>query len=105
MGKVYNHGFTFVDVVYNEVIQDFKNIDVIAFILDKYTGQIVNAKKTHVLDGFSGVESQFSDNAEILDILYYDLTGRRVGTPSNGVFIKVCIKSDGSCESSKVIVR
>ncbi|MCH5224724.1 MAG: Omp28-related outer membrane protein [Muribaculaceae bacterium] len=102
-GQEYPNTFTF-NIIGNELVQNTDNLIVAAFVIDKTTGLIVNANKCD-LSGNAGVESIKKGNSEVIKIEYYDLTGRKVAEPHNGVVIKREIMNDGSSKSSKIIVR
>lgn len=51
----------------------------------------------------AGIDA-ISDAFEV-ETVYYDLTGRKVAEPANGLFIKRSILSDGSAKVSKVMIR
>ena len=85
---------------YEPIIQDKEKLHVVAIIVDKATGMVVNAAKAKV--GNSAVTEISDDNKEIASTLYYDLTGRRVSEPANGIYVKVVRYTDGSQRSFKV---
>ena len=45
------------------------------------------------------------NNEDVVDIVYYDLSGRKISKPSNGLFIKQYILSDGNKVSHKILLR
>ena len=53
----------------------------------------------------SGVSAIGSDNNEIVSVEYFDLFGRRVDSPSEGVIVKRTIFGNGDVKSTKVMAR
>ncbi|WP_028896324.1 hypothetical protein [Prevotella sp. HUN102] len=51
--------------------------------------------------GISTVDS----NEEAAEVVYFDVTGKRVAQPTTGVNIKVVKMLDGTVKTSKVVVR
>lgn len=68
------------------VIQNNANLVVVSMLIDGKTGHIVNAAKANVSTDPNGVSSVKAD--EEAPATYYDLSGRKVNTPSKGIFIK-----------------
>ena len=97
----------YVDYLYNTsyepIIQDKEKLHVVAIIVEKATGKVVNAAKATV--GAAAVNEIGADNKEVASTLYYDLTGRMVSNPANGIYIKVVRYTDGSHRSFKVLKK
>lgn len=74
------------------------------FIIDNNTKKVLNANKFNLLYE-SGVEQIGSDSNEVIETVYYDLTGRKVLNPSNGIFIKAQKMNNGSIKTSKEVIR
>ena len=98
----YNHEYTF-NVASNKLAALTDNLVVNAFVINKDNGRIVNANKVRVSDPASvdAIESA----ASVISTEYFDITGRRVAEPANGLFIKSEKMSDGSVRSSKVMLN
>ncbi|MDE7096280.1 MAG: hypothetical protein K2O47_02170, partial [Muribaculaceae bacterium] len=96
----YEYDFSF-DIAGNTVIQDKDKLYVAAFILNP-DGTILNSNKTRVVSG-DAVESVGSDLVEE-SAEYYSLSGARVASPQQGVYVKVSKMSDGSVRTGKVSV-
>lgn len=75
-----------------------------AFLVDKATGTIVNASRFNVRDVYDAVES-IQEDQESVSTEFYDLQGRKVTNPENGIYVKSEKLSDGTVRTSKVIVR
>lgn len=54
------------------------------------------------LDAVSGVGANLADKP-VLDRTYYDISGRRVAAPVNGVYVEVTKYADGTTQSKKVV--
>ncbi len=97
----------YVDYIYNTsyepIIQDKEKLHVVAIVVEKATGKVLNAAKGKV--GDAAVNEIGADNKEIASTLYYDLTGRRVSDPANGIYVKVIRYTDGSMRSFKVLKK
>lgn len=104
MDKAYQNTFRFTEAGSNELIQDPENVYVVAFIIDKFTGRMINARKVRVGDD-SGMQSVCGVAADVVETTYYDLTGYPVSNPAGGIFIKVMKMSDGSTVATRVAVR
>ncbi|MDE6523093.1 MAG: hypothetical protein K2L17_09765 [Muribaculaceae bacterium] len=99
--KPYASEFSY-DIASNNVIQDKDKLYVAAFIINP-NGTILNANKVKVGD-FSAVEA-LDYYAEEVSAEYYDISGVRVATPKQGIFVKVSKLSDGSTRTSKVVFK
>ena len=51
----------------------------------------------------SGVETLTGTSAQVVETIYYDLNGRRVANPENGIFVKIDVLDNGTRRTSKVI--
>ena len=51
----------------------------------------------------TGVDNLISN--DIKSVTYYDLSGRKVNNPQNGIFIQRAVVADGSVKTKKVVVR
>lgn len=81
-----------------------EKMEVVAFVINRLTGTIVNACSYPVSNVYDAVESIYED-AEVISTTYYDLAGRRVANPDRGIYIKSDTMSDGSVRSSKVVIN
>ncbi len=99
--KPYASDFSY-DIASNDVIQDKNKLYVAAFIINP-DGTILNANKVKVTDPSAVEDIEYS--AEEVSSEYYDISGVRVATPKQGIFVKVSKLSDGSTRKSKVIFK
>ena len=97
----------YVDYIYNTsyepIIQDKDKLHVVAIVVDKATGKVLNAAKASV--GNTAVNEISEQNKVVASTRYYDLTGRMVTSPSNGIYVKVVRYTDGSQRSFKVLKK
>ncbi len=97
----------YVDYLYNTsnepIVQDKDKLHVVAIVVDKATGQVLNAAKAKV--GNTAVNEISDENKVVASTLYYDLTGRMVSNPDNGIYVKVVRYTDGSQRSFKVLKK
>ena len=109
-GEVYPFEFTLqcqnIKNVYNEIIpMDLNKAVINVFIINNKTHGIVNANKLNIGEYLAGVKNVVDSNAEVVTTEYYDLSGRRINNPQNGIFIKADKLSDGNIRTSKVVVK
>ena len=83
------------------LVQDKSKLHVVAAVVDAETGEILNSAMTSV-SAFGGVNEVLNNLSAIEGISYYDIQGRSIPVPSNGIYIKVVKFKDGQCEISKV---
>jgi hypothetical protein len=104
-----NFRYTFnVDEIYNTsyepLIQNKDKLHVVAIVVEKATGKVLNAAKAGIRE-FNAV-NELNDNDKIVDsTIYYDLTGRMVTNPTSGIYVKVVRYTDGSQRSFKVLKK
>lgn len=99
MGETYTHSYSF-DLEHNKLVRPTDNLNVVAFIINKRTGSVINANKV-ALSHETGVDVVPS-SPEVVSMDYYDVTGRKVSNPADGVFIRLDRLSDGRTVSTKV---
>lgn len=100
MGEPYNHSYSF-NIEYNKLVNDIDKLNVVAFIIDKNTGEVINSNKAS-LGNMNGVDEITSDANAVVSTAYYDIMGRRINNPTGGIFIRVDKHSDGRITSSKI---
>lgn len=90
------------DIASNGVIQDKDKLYVAAFIINP-DGTILNSNKVKVADG--GDSAVDAEPAGVVEMSseYYNLSGARVLSPADGMYVKVSRMSDGSVRTAKVI--
>ena len=104
--------FTIADMVCTDssyrgepVVQNPEMLNMIALVIDKNTGAIVNAAKTPVKE-HAGVKAIGNDALTVVATCCYDLSGRRLSqAPEAGMYIMVKRYSDGSIRSYKRLAR
>jgi len=85
------------------LIQDKGNVHVVAMLIDTRNGEVVNANKAKVT-GLSAIKDADAP-AGVAATSYYDLSGRKVLRPSNGMFIKSVLLKNGKTETRKAFVK
>ena len=88
---------------YEPLIQDKEKLHVVAIVVDKSTGQVLNAAKGKV--GNTAVNEISDENKVVASTLYFDLMGHMVSNPGNGIYVKVVRYTDGSQRSFKVLKK
>lgn len=53
----------------------------------------------------AGISSATADEADASTVTYYDLSGRKVSTPSKGVYVRSVKLKSGAVKTTKVVVR
>lgn len=108
-GEAYSHAYSFnaadiVNTAGDPVIQDKSKVKVVAILLSEW-GDVLNANKAKVVttDMPTGI-SNLAGN-QTVRTTYYDLSGRRVLIPSNGVYIKSQQTEDGMVHNQKVLIK
>ena len=82
-GTSYTHEFTF-DITDNTIPIDKSKMEVIVILIDTRTGGVANCNKCHVVDA-TGIDEV--KNSGFGNKVYYDLTGRKVVSPKNGIYV------------------
>lgn len=101
-GETYKYDFT-IDIADNELVQHKSKMEVVFFIVNQTNGTIVNSNK-YTFTAEDGVENVL-EGVEVVATEYFDLAGRKVANPSNGLFIKTERLSDGKNRSSKILLK
>ena len=85
-----------------KVIQDPDKLKVVAILIDRNTGEVLNANKVKVNEstGISGVKDS---NAQLVSVEYYDLGGRKLSSLQKGGNIVVMRFADGSHQTIKML--
>ena len=83
------------------VIQNNDNLKVVALLIDQATGKVVNANKVKIGQSTGINELTSSKSAQVV---YYDLSGRKVLTPRTGMYIKATL-NNGKTTSEKIMIK
>lgn len=84
-----------------KIVQNKDQLSVVVLLLDMNDGHIVNAAKCSLND--SGINSMGKETeTEIISTRYYDLQGRSIQNPSDNIYIRSDVYSDGTVKSYKV---
>ena len=103
-GEEYEHSYSF-NIAGNSLVQDQMRLKVVAFIIDKQTGEIVNANKYSFYkepdqEEETAVDAVMADK-EPVSKEYFDLTGTPVTHPSGGIYICRTTFADGTVKTTK----
>lgn len=104
VGETYTADVTY-NIANNKLVQDEDNLVVTAFLINKKTGRIVNSNKFKFAQDDAGVSNIAKEEAKVIGSEYYDLTGRRVTNPADGLFIRVDKMDDGTTRTSKIMLN
>ncbi|MCM1320321.1 MAG: hypothetical protein NC217_08080 [Muribaculaceae bacterium] len=96
-----------------DYFESFGNERIVRWVQDGFSK--VGVQSIYTVDGVENrsqlVEYQLRDvsvdsiGSDAASVEYFDLTGMRVANPSNGLYIKRAVLSDGSVKTTKVIVK
>lgn len=76
-------------------------LNVVAVVVDARTNTVINSAECRVTTSGVGEISDATE-ATVVDTVWYNLGGSRVDNPTDGIFIKVTVFSDGRRVSEKV---
>ncbi len=93
-------GITSMTVEGDDLIQDKDRLEVVAILINRATGAIVNADKV-ALGDFSGVNSAVNEAADATEVARYSLDGVKLSAPQKG--LNIVKMSDG--RTVKVLVK
>lgn len=101
-GEEYESTFMF-DIQDNKVIQNNHNLVAVAYIIDVEEGVIVNANKCDVTVIDDNAVGSVMEDTSIVKTEYFDLSGRRIQNPADGICLRRVTLSDGTTVTSKII--
>lgn len=101
VGQQYVGTYSF-DIADNKLATDIQNLKVVAYVIDKNNGTIINANKCGI--GTSAI-NQISSDKIILSKEIYDLSGRKITNPSSGIYLVKEINNDGSVKTYKKVIK
>ena len=107
-GTPYTHEFSFnaadiVNIYGTPVIQDKNKVRVVAMLVS--WGNVLNANKCKVTVGGTGIRDLNAGADRVVKTEYFDLSGRKVLLPANGVYIKSQQLKNGETVTQKVVVK
>jgi hypothetical protein len=86
-----NYSFLLSDV-YNTagqpIIQDMEKLKVVAILVDKATGVVINANKAKVTAATEGIADLQAEGRAAAKAEYFDLSGRRIAAPTKGIYLQ-----------------
>ncbi len=106
-GETYRHSCIInvddiVNVYGDPVVQDRTKLRVVAAMIDRKTNRAVNCSSSGYAD-MSSVGT-VGNGADIVSTTYYDMQGREIRRPGNGIYIRIDRLSDGTTRSHKTII-
>lgn len=107
-GESYSHNHSF-NIGSNELIEDPQNLAVVAFVVDKSTGMVVNANEY----SFRNPEDDNQENGigdittdeEVVSTEYFNLAGLRMSQPAPGICLRRQTLSDGTTRTTKIVIK
>ncbi|MDE5870451.1 MAG: hypothetical protein K2H22_00680 [Muribaculaceae bacterium] len=84
------------------IVEDFDMTRMVAVIVDGRNGKPINCISSSYPSCDNGTEMKF-EGEQPEAVLYFDMQGRRIGCPAEGIYIKTEIFNDGSLRTSKII--
>lgn len=101
-GESYSHSYSF-NIDNNSLIEDPENLVVVAFVVDRSSGRVINSNKySFAPRETTGVGSV--SEPETVKTEYYNLSGVRVANPSGGLYIRKETLGDGSVKCRKELI-
>ena len=105
--KPVTHQYTFylfdaINTSGQKVIQNNKNLKVVALLINQLTGEVVNANKVKVGEN-TGINAIQNNDSKMVAVEYYDLGGRKLSSLQRGANIVVIHYADGSQHTMKVV--
>ncbi|MBR3399520.1 MAG: hypothetical protein IKH08_07055, partial [Prevotella sp.] len=96
--EIQDYSYT-ADISSKSVIQDKTKLKVVALLIDKSNGSIINAAQTTIDDYTTGINDANIDN--VVETARYNLNGHKINAPQHGV--NIIRMSDGSVK--KVVIK
>lgn len=108
-GETATHEYTFdLTTVRNskdqDIVNDPSSLRIVAIVVNAATGEVVNSVKSKGAAHPNAV-GQIAADSNVVASEWYDLHGRRLAAPAQGLNIRVDIHADGKRTSSKVSMR
>lgn len=97
--ETYSHEEVF-DLKKYSKIKNTDNMNLIAFVVDRNTGKIINADKIKLSDA-NAIEGVEADSENVVEVARYTIDGQRIATPQKG--INIVKYSDGSAK--KIVIK
>ena len=104
-----HHDFEFVldeavNTSYAPIIQDKSKLKVVVLLVAPMTGEVVNANVAKVGES-TGISIREAGKDTVSSTVYYDLSGRQVTNPRNGIYVKSVQYNNGTTVTRKVIMK
>lgn len=85
-------------------IKDYSKLNAVVLLVNAETGVIENANKVPVLPDVSSVH-EIDANKVVMEEVYYDLAGRCLSEPTEGIMIRRILYTDGTFRTDKIVNR
>lgn len=82
-----------------------KEFNLIAFIVDNVSGEVVNAYEIEVENPYYSGVNEITSDGDVVARKFYDISGVEVKEPTNGIYIVRSVYSDGAVKTSKSVVK
>lgn len=107
-GTPYTHEFSFnaadiLNTAGKSVIQDKNKVKVVAMLVS--WGEVYNANKCKVTGTATGIRDLNAATDRVVNTEYFDLSGRKVLLPSNGIYIQSQQLKNGETVTRKVVIK
>jgi len=102
-----HYAFSLADAVntsYMPVIQDVSKLKVVALLIDKTTGAVVNANQAK-LGETTGISIREAAQQTVAAVTYHDLSGRQVSRPAHGIYVQTVKYQNGQTVTRKVVMK
>ena len=107
-GQTYSHTYSFkaadiVNTAGEPVIQDNNKVRIVAILVSEW-GDVLNVNRCQVKDA-TAISNLNGSTDNVTKTEYFDLQGRRVLIPSNGIYVRSQQLKSGQTVNSKVVIK
>lgn len=104
-GTVAATDYDFNYTISNPTMRNYKQVSLVALLLNKTTGEIVNAVQVRPLEAAeaTGITAAADNTPQPLRTDYYALDGRRLAETAKGVVLQRTTYADGSTRTRKIL--
>ena len=81
------------------------NLELFILAIDASSGAVMNGCKATSPVDLGVEESQMAESDEVVSVEWYDISGRRVASPTAGLYVRLERYRDGRTHASKVMLR
>ena len=107
-GESYTHTYSFsaadiVNLNYEPMIQNKNKVRVVAILVTEW-GDVLNANRCKVT-GATAISTVNGTSDTVVKTEYFDLAGRKVLLPANGIYVKSQQMKNGQTVTTKVVIK